>query len=213
MKRAAGTFAVTGLLLGLACCSSKEPRSAAEEDTLTVSMTAVAATASAAPAPAPSARPAPSPTTSAIVDGEGHTSDEELLAMLQNGPTATATTVPKGPPTLGGATITGGGVANAGSVVAGMAAGFRRCFNQALTQDPNARGTLKIRAKIGPNGDVQSATPTNVTGAISPVLASCCAGIVSSRIFDPPDGGSAEITIPVSFVAASAPTGPQGSTP
>lgn len=105
---------------------------------------------------------------------------------------------PKGQASVGGASVSGGSISNAGAVVAGMAAGFRRCYNRGLTEDKTMKGTVRITAKIGPNGEVLSASPSG-GGGLSTTVTSCVAGVVSSRQFAAPDGGSATVVIPVSF--------------
>src|SRR6185437_1773606 len=57
---------------------------------------------------------------------------------------------PVGNASIGGAAVSGGSVANASAVVAGMAAGFRRCYNKGLQEDPNMKGSVRITARIGP---------------------------------------------------------------
>src|SRR5262249_34579561 len=47
-----------------------------------------------------------------------------------------------------------GAIPDAASVVSGFATGFRRCYNQALRQDPEMKGTVRINAKIGAAGEV-----------------------------------------------------------
>ena len=111
-------------------------------------------------------------------------------------------TKPKGPTGsvgVGGANVSGGSVANAGSVVAGMAAGFRRCYNKGLQENPDMKGTVRITAKIGPNGEVLSASPSPGGGNLSGTVIGCVASRVSSAQFSPPDGGGATVVIPVSF--------------
>lgn len=105
---------------------------------------------------------------------------------------------PKGNASIGGASVSGGTVGNASSVVAGMAAGFRRCYQKGLQEDPNMKGSVRVTARIGPNGEVQSASPAG-GGGLSGTVTSCVAGVVSSRTFDKPEGGGATIVIPVSF--------------
>ncbi len=105
---------------------------------------------------------------------------------------------PKGNAAIGGASVSGGSVGNAGAVVAGMAAGFRRCYNRGLQEDPNMKGSVRITAKIGPNGEVLSASPSG-GGGLSGTVTSCVASRVSSAQFDKPEGGGATIVIPVSF--------------
>ncbi len=106
---------------------------------------------------------------------------------------------PVGSASIGGAAVSGGSVSNAASVVAGMAAGFRRCYNKGLQEDPNMKGSVRITARIGPNGEVLSASPSG--SGLSGSVTSCVAARVSSAQFAPPDGGGATIVIPVTFVS------------
>ncbi|MFO0550411.1 MAG: AgmX/PglI C-terminal domain-containing protein [Polyangiaceae bacterium] len=118
-----------------------------------------------------------------------------------NTPTAGSAKAVKGPTgnaSVGGASVSGGSVANASSVVAAMAAGFRRCYNKGLQEDPNMKGSVRITAKIGPNGEVLGASPSGSSG-LSGTVVSCVAARVSSAQFAAPDGGGATIVIPVSF--------------
>lgn len=105
---------------------------------------------------------------------------------------------PRAAAALSSAVTSGGSVANAGAVVAGMAAGFRRCYDKGLQEDPNMKGSVRVTAKIGPNGEVQSAVPSGGAG-LSQTVVSCVAARVTSAVFSPPDGGAATIVIPVSF--------------
>lgn len=98
---------------------------------------------------------------------------------------------------IGGAAVSGGSVGNASAVVAGMAAGFRRCYNKGLQEDPKMRGSVRITAKIGPNGEVLSASPSG--SGLSGTVISCVSARVSSAQFAGPEGGGATIVIPVTF--------------
>lgn len=124
---------------------------------------------------------------------DGRPAAIELMNKLR-----TPTSGPKGQASVGGAAVSGGNVSNAGAVVAGMAAGFRRCYNRGLQEDPKMKGTVRVTAKIGPNGEVLSASPSG-GGGLTGTVTSCIAGVVSSRQFAAPEGGSATIVIPVSF--------------
>lgn len=93
-----------------------------------------------------------------------------------------------------------GNVANARDVVAGMGAGFRRCYNRALQDDPKAFGSVRLTAIIGPDGRVVSVTPSNVIGLPGNMVV-CLYVRVHSAQFAPPDGGKATIVIPTSFVS------------
>lgn len=105
---------------------------------------------------------------------------------------------PTGNATVGGAAVSGGAVANASRVVAGMRAGFRNCFNRELSSNPDAQGTIRLTIRVGPGGEVQ-----NVTAAPSGNLGSaveCVKARAKSATFDPPEGGSAVVVVPVTFV-------------
>jgi hypothetical protein len=99
---------------------------------------------------------------------------------------------------VGEASVAGGTVANAGAVVAGMAAGFRRCFRRGLQEDPTMKGTVRITAKIGKNGEVLAVTPSG-GGTLSTTVVNCVAARVATAQFSPPEGGLATLVIPVSM--------------
>ena len=80
-----------------------------------------------------------------------------------------------------------------------MAAGFRRCYNNGLKEDPNMKGTVRITARIGPNGEVLGASASG--SGISGSVIGCVQARVASAQFSPPEGGGATIVIPVSFVS------------
>lgn len=105
---------------------------------------------------------------------------------------------PKGSAAVGGASVSGGTVANAGSVVAGMAAGFRACYNRGLAENPDMKGTVRITAKIGPAGEVQSASASG-GGNLSGTVIGCVQARVAGAQFSAPDGGGATLVIPVTF--------------
>lgn len=109
-----------------------------------------------------------------------------------------SSTTPKVSVAIGGASVTGGNVANAASVVAGMAAGFRRCYNRALLADPTVRGTIRVKATLGPSGEVLGASASSST-PLSAVLMGCVRACVASAQFAPPDGGAATIAFPITF--------------
>lgn len=91
-----------------------------------------------------------------------------------------------------------GDVPNAGAVVAGLRAGFRRCYELGLIKDPSMSGGVRITAQIGPNGDVVS-VGFSPTGTISPAVASCVAARVRAAQFDAPASGIAVVAIPVTL--------------
>jgi len=105
---------------------------------------------------------------------------------------------PKGNANVAPAELHGGQVSNADRVVAGMRAGFRACYNKGLASNPDLQGSVRITAKIGPNGEVASATPSGGAGLGDEVV-NCVVRRVQSATFAPPEGGGATIVIPVTF--------------
>jgi hypothetical protein len=106
---------------------------------------------------------------------------------------------PKGSASVGGAAVSGGQVSNAARVVAGMRAGFRACYNRGLSENPDAQGSIRLSIKVGPGGEVAgvSASPSgNLPGSV----VSCVQARASAAQFAPPEGGSAVIVVPVTFV-------------
>jgi hypothetical protein len=100
---------------------------------------------------------------------------------------------------VGGSSASGGAVANPPSVVAGMAAGFRRCYNDGLEEDPHMKGSVRVTVRIGQNGEVLSASASGGDG-LSRSVVSCVQARVAAAQFAPPEGGGAIIVIPVTFV-------------
>jgi outer membrane biosynthesis protein TonB len=80
-----------------------------------------------------------------------------------------------------------------------MKAGFRACYNRGLASNPDLQGAVKITAKIGPNGEVVSATPAG-GGSLGDEVVNCLVRRVQSATFNPPEGGGASIVIPIPFV-------------
>lgn len=112
---------------------------------------------------------------------------------------AVAVKGPTGNASVGGASVAGGNVGNAASVVAGMRAGFRACYNRGLATNPDASGKIDLKLRIGPGGEVTgvaAATSGNLPGSV----VDCVKGRARGGRFSPPDGGSAVVSVPVSFV-------------
>jgi hypothetical protein len=62
-------------------------------------------------------------------------------------------------------------------------------------------GSMKVTARIGPNGDVVSAIGSPRSGNLSGGLIACIANRVASSKFEPPlGGGGATLIIPATFV-------------
>jgi hypothetical protein len=92
-----------------------------------------------------------------------------------------------------------GSVSNANSVVAGMRAGFRRCYQKALAENPDIEGGVRLMIKVGPGGEVSGVTATP-SGNLPASVVSCVQARARSGQFAPPDGGSAVVQVPVTFV-------------
>jgi hypothetical protein len=92
-----------------------------------------------------------------------------------------------------------GTLSNATQVVDGLAAGFRGCYNRALAQDPSMKGSLRLTAKIGANGEVllvRTLTPASYLEA----MVTCPMERLLAAKFAPPEGGRATVVVPVTFV-------------
>lgn len=114
---------------------------------------------------------------------------------------------PSGNVSVGGAQVSGGSVANAARMVAGMRAGFRRCYQRGLQLDPSMAGRVVLVIGVGPDGSVASAKPGGVSGNLGSVV-SCVVARARAAQFDPPEGGGATISIPIIFKPD--PSGPIG---
>ncbi len=85
-------------------------------------------------------------------------------------------------------------------VLAKMGPDFRRCYNRGLSTDPNMKGSLRVTARLAPDGKVVVANASGGNGLSKEVI-SCVVTRVKSAQFNPPAGGGATIVIPVNFVS------------
>ena len=85
------------------------------------------------------------------------------------------------------------------SVIAKMKGGFRNCYQKGLNENPDAQGSIRLTIQIGPGGEVSNVTASS-TGNLSPGVVACVQARARAGQFDPPDGGSAVIVVPVTFV-------------
>lgn len=99
-----------------------------------------------------------------------------------------------------GATSTkpAGNVSNAAQVVGAMRQAFRDCYNQALATMPEADGTIRLTIKVSADGTV-SDTAATVKGKLGSAV-ECVRAVAARAKFEPPEGGSAVIVVPVTFV-------------
>ncbi|MCA9629845.1 MAG: AgmX/PglI C-terminal domain-containing protein [Myxococcales bacterium] len=106
---------------------------------------------------------------------------------------------PRGSAAVGGAAVAGGSVSNASRVVAGMRAGFRACYQRGLAQNPDAQGSIRLSIRVGPGGEVQGVS-ASASGNLPGSVVGCVQSRASAAQFSPPEGGSAVISVPVTFV-------------
>ncbi|HEY3819826.1 MAG TPA: AgmX/PglI C-terminal domain-containing protein [Polyangiaceae bacterium] len=75
----------------------------------------------------------------------------------------------------------------------------RRCYNSALANDSSLRGHVTIAVKVGPGGNVCSASVA-ANDMSSPAVANCAANILRNASYPAPKGGCVLATVPLSFV-------------
>jgi hypothetical protein len=127
-----------------------------------------------------------------IGDVRGGGGDGTGTTVAVRGPRGTVNTAP---PDTKGAPIR-----NAAAVIASLKGGFRRCYERALAENPDAEGRIDLSLKVGPGGEVQSATATP-QGNLPSQVVGCIRGKVMAAQFDPPEGGGVAIVqVPVSLV-------------
>ncbi|MES1188226.1 MAG: VIT domain-containing protein [Myxococcales bacterium] len=153
--------------------------------------------APAAPSPAAPSSPIRPGASGGGLSGIGST---EKQASSEGSGVGVKVPGPKGNAALGGAVVSGGSVANAARVVAGMRAGFRNCYQRALVSDPNAEGSVRVVISVGPTGAVTNATATAASGNVPASVTACIAARARAAQFEPPDRGSATIAVPVTLV-------------
>ncbi|MCA9490124.1 MAG: AgmX/PglI C-terminal domain-containing protein [Myxococcales bacterium] len=106
------------------------------------------------------------------------------------------------PARAGSVTVTGGlDKAIVSRVLARSRAGMRACYEQALSRNPSASGSIEVRITVGPSGSVSSATTAADTIG-DPALASCLVSGAKRMTFPEPQGGSATIVVPLVFAPA-----------
>lgn len=93
---------------------------------------------------------------------------------------------------------TGDSRSNAARVLAGMSGAFRECYQAALQRDRDLRGHVKLTIRVGASGEVERTRALSVGLPVDTV--DCVLDAAAARRFDPPDGGSATINVPVTFV-------------
>lgn len=75
----------------------------------------------------------------------------------------------------------------------------RRCYNQALSQDPSLKGRVVFDVRIGTAGNVCSVNVAS-NDMKTPAVANCAAHILMNGGYPAPRGGCIESQVPMSFV-------------
>jgi tetratricopeptide (TPR) repeat protein len=134
-----------------------------------------------------------------LADAQAVYAAHDIPARLRPADTPPAAAPPPGPscPLPTGS----GSIANASSVVASMARGFRGCYNRALQLDNGARGRLRIRASIAAAGTVARVVVESGGAGLPRSAIECMLDVVFPAAFAPPQGGAATVIIPVTFVS------------
>jgi len=97
-------------------------------------------------------------------------------------------------------------LADVGQVVNSMRMGFRDCYQAGLGSDRTMSGSLRLRIDINSEGAVETASIQSI--GLSVAVVDCVLENAGAGKFSPPDGGHAQITVPVTFV----PTPPSTAT-
>ena len=120
-------------------------------------------------------------------------------AGTEGGGTIATVVGPQGKASIGSET-TIGVVSNASQVVAQMRPAFRGCYQRyGLGQNPDAAGSIRLTLRVGPGGEVTGVT-ASASGSLPPAVVSCVQARASAGQFSVPEGGSAVVVVPVTFL-------------
>jgi hypothetical protein len=91
-------------------------------------------------------------------------------------------------------------VPGANGVIARLGGAFHRCYQKGLDhEDPSMQGSIRVLTRVGPNGEVTSASPS-VSGNLSAAVVACVQSKIMGAQFSPPTGGgTATLMIPVTL--------------
>lgn len=90
-------------------------------------------------------------------------------------------------------------VSGADATIASLRGRFRSCYQQGLLTDATMSGKVVVSAKIGPNGEVESANVASRAG-LSEAVGACVARAIKNAQFSAPGGSGSQLNVPVSFV-------------
>jgi hypothetical protein len=128
---------------------------------------------------------------------------EAGIPCLPRGADAGGATCVSNELTLRSTSACGASRTTAARVIAGLRAGFRLCYEQALSRDPSVHGTVTLTIQVAPGGQVTAVTSTS-DGNLQDSVAMCMQQYAHSATFDQ---ASAATTFVVSFNAGCRPAG------
>jgi hypothetical protein len=91
-----------------------------------------------------------------------------------------------------------GNISDAAQVVAAMRAPFRACCQKGLDRDTNQSGFIRLVIDVDKDGIVPRVGGLSV--GLDEQVVKCVMARAGSGRFPPPDGGSATVLVPVTFV-------------
>ncbi len=101
-----------------------------------------------------------------------------------------------------GGTCKGTASAALQSALRGRAGQSRGCYERGLRQNALLQGKITVAIRIGPTGQVCSASiASNSVG--DPGVASCVVGMFRSGTFPAPQGGCVDAAVPMNFIPKS----------
>jgi hypothetical protein len=95
---------------------------------------------------------------------------------------------------------TGSATAALTSALTGRAGQSRSCYEKALSSNATLEGTMTVGVKVGISGQVCSARVV-ADGLHDPGVANCVIARFASSTFPAPQGGCAEVNVPLRFMA------------
>jgi outer membrane biosynthesis protein TonB len=95
---------------------------------------------------------------------------------------------------------TGTAPANLESALRGRGAQARGCYEKALSTNPTLEGTMMVSVKVGPGGQVCSASIGNDTLG-DPQVKNCVSNHFRSSQLPAPQGGCVDVNVPLRFKA------------
>lgn len=199
---------------GALSAPSEAPRSANDAPGAPEPARGAPAAAKPAPAPSPPSPPVKRSESEASAGGLGGLGSSGGKSAAEGAGSGVGAIVagPRSNVTIGGIAQSGSEVPTAARVVAGMRAGFRACHERALSEDPEASGSLRLQLRVGPGGRVEM---VNVTprGRLPSSLSACVAARARAAQFPAPTDGPATLQIPLAFTIVPGESGPLAPTP